>query len=101
MMNAQPSTHQSSVTTSGPESGCPIHLLIIQDDDSGYSAIALNLPGSGSCGDTEEEAIENAKEAVRGVLEEYRESGEAIPWKDTRDVEIPPSAKQLWVIVNV
>ena len=32
------------------------HLAIIREDDASFSAIALNLPGAGSIGDTEEDA---------------------------------------------
>ena len=77
-----------------------IHLLITVEEGEGFSAIALNLPGAGSCGDTEKEAVENAKEAVSGVLEAYQESGDAIPWKDTSGVEIPAEAKQRWIILD-
>ncbi len=78
-----------------------IHLLITKDEDGTYSAIAMNLPGAGSCGDTEEEAVENAKEAVRGVLETHLADGEEIPWKDTSKAEIPFGAEQKWIIVHV
>ena len=57
-----------------------VYLRTIPDEDGGYSTIAINLPGAGSCGDTEEESIANAKEAIEGVLESYLESGDPIPW---------------------
>lgn len=78
-----------------------IHLLITKDADGIYSAVALNLPGAGSCGDTEEEAIENAREASRGILESYLEAGDEIPWKDSSTAEIPFGAEQRRIIVNV
>lgn len=77
-----------------------IHLLIVKDDDESYSAIALNLPGAGSFGITEEEAVANAKEAVRGVLEEYKSSGEEIPWRNSCGKDIPAGASHKWVIVD-
>src|SRR5688572_29923201 len=73
------------------------HLAIIPDDDGTFSALALNLPGAGSCGDTEHEAIENAREAIAGVLESYIEDREAIPW--AADYEIPAGAKTMWILV--
>ena len=76
-----------------------IHILITKDEDDSYSAVALNLPGAGSCGETEEEALANAKEAIRGVLESYGD-GE-IPWRDSSSDEIPFGAKQKWIVVNV
>lgn len=62
--------------------------------------MVLNLPGAGSCGATEEEAIENAKEAVSGVIESYLEAGEEIPWKDSSSESIPAGATHKWIIVN-
>jgi predicted RNase H-like HicB family nuclease len=82
--------------------GYRVHLLVVKDEEGGYSAIALNLPGIGSCGSTEEEAVENAREAIRGALESYRDSGDAIPWKDTSNAEIPvgAGATEKRIIVN-
>jgi len=76
------------------------HLLLTKDDEGVFSAVVLNLPGVGSCGDTEEEAVENVKEAIRAAMEEYRESGMTVPWKDTSAEEIPAGAKQKWVILD-
>lgn len=76
------------------------HILITQDVGGVFSAVVLNLPGIGSCGDTEEIAIANAKDAIRLALEDYEESHEEIPWKDTSTVVIPQGAKHLWVILD-
>lgn len=62
-------------------------LGIIKEDDGGYSAIALNLPGAGSCGDTETEAVDNAIEAIRAVMEVYREHGDDIPWHNVTEAD--------------
>ena len=66
---------------------------VTQDDEGIYSAIALNLPGTGSCGDTREKAIQNFKEAAVGTLEYYAESAEEIPWKLLSPSEISAEAK--------
>ena len=58
-----------------------VYLLTTPEEEGGYSTIALNLPGAGSCGDTEKESVANAKEAIKAVLESYKESGDPIPWK--------------------
>jgi predicted RNase H-like HicB family nuclease len=76
-----------------------VHLLITKDEEGTYSAVALNLPGAGSCGDTEEDAISNAREAVLGVVASYLDAGEKIPWKDTWDADIPFGAEQKWIFV--
>jgi predicted RNase H-like HicB family nuclease len=63
--------------------------------------IVLNLSGTGSCGATEEEAIANVKEAVRGVIESYEKDGLSIPWQDSETDDIPEDAKLKWISVNV
>lgn len=80
--------------------GHRLHLLIIKEGDGTFSAVVLNLPGTGSCGETEEEATANAKDAARAALDVYHDSGEEIPWKDTAAVAIPAGAKQKWVILD-
>jgi predicted RNase H-like HicB family nuclease len=77
------------------------HILLTRDDADSYSAVVLNLPGAGSCGSTEEEAMENVQEALQGVLDSYKASGQDIPWKDSSAPEIPPGAKQKWISLNV
>jgi predicted RNase H-like HicB family nuclease len=97
-------SENTAITLSGggwrPGKGYRLHLLILKDDENSYSAVALNLPGAGSCGDSIEEAVENAKEAISGVLEEYNSSGVPIPWKDSSAVEIPLGAIQKWIIID-
>ena len=82
-----------------PQETYAIHLLIVPEEDSRFSAIALNLPGAGSCGDTKEEAIANANEAVKGVLESYKDAGESIPWKGSRSEKTP--GEKIWINVHV
>lgn len=78
------------------------HVLITNEDDGTFSATALNLPGVGSMGDTEEEALTNFREAAAGVLESYIAVGEAIPWKTTLgEDDIPAGAKRKWILVHV
>lgn len=67
--------------TGQPPETYRVFLRTIPEEDGGYSTIAINLPGAGSCGDTEEESIANAKEAIEGVLESYMENGDPIPWQ--------------------
>lgn len=61
------------------------------DGDEAYSVTALNLPGVVSCGDTQDEAIANIKEAALGIIEEYEESGEPIPWKELSESALSDS----------
>ena len=83
-----------------PQQTYRLHILTIREDDGRYSTVALNLPGTGSCGDTKEESIENAKEAIKAVLESHKEAGETIPWKDSTTEKIV-NGEQKWIIVHV
>ena len=44
-----------------------LHILLTKDDADSFSAVVLNLPGTGSSGSTEEEALENAKPQACGA----------------------------------
>ena len=74
------------------------YVQIIAEEDTGFSAIALNLPGTGSCGDTEQEALENFQEAARGALASYLEAGDTIPW--VKEAKSLPSGGK-WITVHV
>jgi predicted RNase H-like HicB family nuclease len=76
------------------------HICTIREDDGTYSVLVLNLPGCGSCGDTEEEALANVREAVLGVIESHRAAKEEIPWKDSAACDIPKGAHPKWILVN-
>lgn len=76
------------------------HIALLREDDGAYSAIVLNLPGTGSCGATEDEAIANAKDAVRVMIESYAKDREEIPWEVTTAADVPENSKSLWVMVN-
>jgi predicted RNase H-like HicB family nuclease len=77
------------------------HIAIIREEDGSFSAVALNLPGAGSCGDTAEEAMANAKEAILGVISGHIDKARDIPWIDSTQCTIPEGAKQKWILVNV
>lgn len=77
------------------------HVLLIKEEDGGFSAVVLNLPGAGSCGDTEEESLLNVREALHGVIRSYLDAGKEIPWVDSLATEIPADAKHKWILVNV
>ena len=77
------------------------HILILKEEEGDYSVVALNLPGAGSCGHTEEDAIKNAKEAIRGVIVSHLEAKEEIPWTNVNPADIPDGASHKVVIVNV
>jgi len=76
------------------------HICAVREEDGTFSVLVLNLPGCGSCGDTKEQAQQNVREAILGVIESYREAGEEIPWKDTTSNDLPKDCEHKWIIVN-
>ena len=74
-------------------------VLLCPEEEGGYSAHALRLPGVVSQGDTESEAIENVVEAFTGALETYLEEG-PIPWVDVI-IERTMKCREFWIAVNV
>jgi predicted RNase H-like HicB family nuclease len=76
---------------------CCVH--VCPDETTGFYAYAANLPGVVSEGETQEEALDGIKDAFRGVVTVYRESGEPIPW--TKEIEaIPDGAVEKRIVVN-
>ncbi|HLY01090.1 MAG TPA: type II toxin-antitoxin system HicB family antitoxin [Candidatus Cybelea sp.] len=56
------------------------YLAVLESADDGtWSAYVPDLPGCTSFGPSREEAARNIREAIRGHLEEMRETGERIP----------------------
>jgi predicted RNase H-like HicB family nuclease len=84
----------------GPATSYRCHVLLQKEEDGRWSAIVLNLPGAGSCGDSEAEALANVREAVAGAIQSYLESGEEIPWKDSLAADIRDDARHKWILVH-
>ena len=61
-------------------------LLIHVDEDGVFVAEVPNLPGCVSQGRTREEAVSNAREAIRLYLESLEEHGDPVP---------PPVAEEI------
>ena len=74
-------------------------VCLIEEEDGGFSAVCLNLPGACSCGDTEEKALENVREAITGVIKSYLENGEKIPW-DNFAQDIPNCTKKVCLLIE-
>jgi predicted RNase H-like HicB family nuclease len=51
-------------------------IILRKEEEGGYSAQCLELPGCISEGETREEALENIKEAIKGYLEAFPEEVE-------------------------
>jgi antitoxin HicB len=79
------------VTAGTPTSDGAIKLAVtLEQDEDGYITVSCPaLPGCHSQGKTDEEAIANIKEAIRGYIASMRRHGEAIPEiKEIREVEV-------------
>lgn len=55
------------------------HVILYQDEDNYWIAECPSLPGYISQGDTEQEAIENIKEAIELYIESLVAHGEPVP----------------------
>ena len=75
-------------------------VLLCPEDEGGYSAHALRLPGVVSQGETVTEALDNIKEAFRGAIGVYLEDGQEIPLESI-DMDRPAESLERWVLVNV
>lgn len=53
-------------------------IILEKEEESGYSAQCLELPGAISQGETKEEALRNIKEAIELVLEVIDEEAKAL-----------------------
>jgi len=69
-----------------------VHYAVVvhPDEDGGYWTEVPGLPGTGSQGETVEEAIANTREAIMLMLEYLRGRGDAVPAGDVVvDVTVP------------
>lgn len=57
-------------------------ILLRKEPEGGYTVIVPSLPGCVTYGETVEEAIEMAKEAIELYIESLREHGEEIPTEE-------------------
>ena len=54
-------------------------VVVHEDENGGYWTDVPSLPGTGSQGDTLDEALENTKEAITVMIEYLREKNEPVP----------------------
>jgi len=57
-------------------------ILLRKEPEGGYTVTVPSLPGCVTYGETVEEAVEMAKEAIEVYLERLREHGEEIPTEE-------------------
>lgn len=72
-------------------------------NDTAYGVVVPDLPGCFSAGDTFDEALVNAREAIEGHLESLADHGEAIPEGSdvSAHLEDPEFAGWVWAVVEV
>jgi predicted RNase H-like HicB family nuclease len=56
-------------------------VILREEEEGGYSAQCLELPGAISEGDTKEEALKKIREAIQGYLEAFPEEAERLKLK--------------------
>lgn len=54
-------------------------VLIPEPEEGGYSVLVPWLPGCVTQGETTEEAVANAREAITGYIEALEKHGETVP----------------------
>jgi predicted RNase H-like HicB family nuclease len=75
----------------------------IGDEQHAYGVIVPDLPGCFSAGDTFDEAIANAREAIEGHLESLSAHGDPIPMATAiqQHLDSPDFAGWVWAVVEV
>lgn len=78
-------------------------IVIHKDPDSDYGVTVPDLPGCFSGGDTMDEAIEMAHEAIAGHIETLLMDKQPIPNKSPLEVHLEDEfyADGIWVLVDV
>ena len=73
------------------------------DSDHAYGVVVPDIPGCFSAGDTFDEALDNAKEAIAGHLEILAEDGLDIPLAGNADQYIGNEnfVGMIWAVVDV
>ncbi|RFA24317.1 hypothetical protein CAI21_22085 [Alkalilimnicola ehrlichii] len=75
----------------------------VGDGETAYGVVVPDLPGCFSAGDTFDEAILNAREAIEGHIENLAEHGEEIPKASDVSVHMgnPAYRDWVWAVVDV
>jgi predicted RNase H-like HicB family nuclease len=75
----------------------------VGNEDTAYGVVVPDIPGCFSAGDTFDEAVANAREAIEGHLESLAEHGESIPEASevASHLKDPEFAGWVWAVVEV
>ncbi len=61
-------------------------VVLLPDPDGGYVVTVPSLPGCVTQGDTREEALRNAQEAIEVYIEDCRAAGEPVPAENGAEI---------------
>lgn len=81
-----------------------VPVAIHKEDGSVFGVIVPDIPGCHSWGDTFEDAVKNAKEAIQGHVETLLELGEKVEVKCSKVEELIKNnayAGAIWAIVDI
>jgi antitoxin HicB len=84
---------------SGDEMTALRYTVLIYPDEGAYSVVVLALPGCVTWGNTLDEAVSSAREAIEGHVAALRETGQDVPEEHdiplvaTFEVDAPPPAE--------
>ncbi|WP_328716772.1 type II toxin-antitoxin system HicB family antitoxin [Halomonas elongata] len=75
----------------------------VGDEQHSYSVMVPDLPGCFSAGDTFDEALTNAREAIEGHLESLSDHGDPIPTSTDieQHLENPDYKGRVWATVEI
>jgi len=74
--------------------------VICPEEEGGFSAVALFIPGVISQGETIEEARTNIREAFEALLESCKRRGEPLPSSASPVIELTEGSRQVWITSN-
>ena len=78
-----------------------VEIRICSERESGFSVYAPCLPGAASQGGSEQEAVENIREALCGLIESYRADRCDIPWERVFEQPLEAGEQRRWIVVHV
>ena len=63
-------------------------VILEPEDEGGFNVVVPAFPSAHTCGNTREEAVENAREVIELMLDHFRATGRDLPPSDTENAPI-------------
>ncbi len=93
--------HEYYVWSEGRADGrYQFEIAVCPEAEGGYSVVVPELAGVVTEGDTVDEAIAHAAEAIQGALLVYKEDGGSIPIRRDGQPNLPADCIRKWIVVN-